>query len=146
MNPQDIINPQISPEFLQILNQNVLKPVSGIVMGLNGAIATNYGNFFVAERSYQVIAISEVHLTAGTVGSPTVSVEKCATGVAPGSGVDLLATAFSLTATVNVPQFGSLTTTKADLILKKGDRLVLKDSGTLTTVADVCVTVLLRSM
>lgn len=143
---EEQIDPQIKPEFLQILNQNVLKPVSGIVSGTNAATATFYGRFFEADRSWAVLSISESHRVAGSdAGAVTISVEKCGAGVAPGSGVDLLASALSLKATADTTQYGTLTNTKADLILKKGDRLILKDTGTLTAVEDVCVTVLLRS-
>ena len=136
---------QLSPKDAQVIKQSIVKPVSAILSGIAAATATNYGNFFVADRPYVVVGIAEVHLTAGTDGGAvTVSVEKCSTGVAPGSGKDLLSTALSLKTTTNTPQFGTLTNTKVDLLIKKGDRLVLKDAGVLTAVADVCVTVTLK--
>ena len=135
------------PDIRKLLKQLGVKPISGIVFGTSAATAANYGNFFTADRGYKVIEISEVHRTAGTNGGAvTVSVEKCASGTAPDSGIDLLATALSLKATVNTPQFGTLTLTKRDLILKRGDRLILKDSGTLTDVADVNITVILQEI
>lgn len=143
--PRPFSAPQLDPHTDLILKRNILKPVSGVVASTAAATAANYGCFFVADRTYEVISISEVHFVAGTNGGAvTISVEKCNSGVAPGSGVDLLASALSLKATINTPQFGSLTLTKSSLLLIKGDRLVLKDTGTLTDVADVAVTVLLR--
>jgi hypothetical protein len=94
-----------------------------------------------------VIALVSRGKDQGTdAGAVTLNIEKCASGTAPDSGVALLATALSLKATTNTPQYGTLTTTKADLILRKGDSLILKDSGTLTAVADLCVTVLLQEI
>ena len=134
-----------TPENRIDIDDLVYFPVSGVVGGADAATAANYGTVFVADRAYRIISISEVHRTAGSnAGAVTISVEKCATGVVDDSGVDLLATALSLKATANTPQFGTLTTTKQDLIIKKGDRLVLKDAGTLTDVAHVGVTILLR--
>lgn len=136
---------QLDPHTDLILKRNVVKIVSGIVFGDSAATAANYGVFLVADRAYEILSISESHRVIGSDGGTvTVSVEKCATGIAPNSGVDLLATALSLKATANTPQFGTLTTTKADLLLKRGDRLLLKDVGTLTSVSDVCLTVILR--
>lgn len=136
---------QLNPFQLLNLKRNIVKPISGIVFGASAATAANYGCFFVADRSYEVISISEEHHVAGADGSAvTITVEKCISGTAPDSGVVLLSTALSLKSTVDTPQFGTLTTTKADLLLKKGDRLVLKDTGVLTAVSDMCVTVQLR--
>lgn len=145
--PTPFSGPLLDPLARKVLNQNVMKPVSGVVFGAEAATAANYGNFFAADRAYYVQAITEVHRTAGSdVGAVTLTVEKCASGVAPDSGVVLLSTAFSLKATANTPQFGTLTLTNADRILTRGDRLVLKDAGTLTDVADVCTTVLLQEI
>lgn len=47
---------------------------------------------------------------------------------------------FNLKSTANVIQTGSLTTTKSSLVLLPGDRIGLKDIGSLTAVAGVCVT------
>lgn len=139
--------PQLTPYQRLLLLRITPKAVSGVVVGTDAATATNYGTFFIADRSYRVLDISEEHRTAGTnAGAVTISVEKCETGEAEGAGDDLLATALSLKTTAATPQFGSLSVTSSVLDLKRGDRLVLKDAGTLTDVAHVCVTVLLREL
>lgn len=136
----------LDPHSALLLRRNTFYPVGAFVQGANAATAANYGCFFVADKAYEVVSISEAHHVAGTdAGGVTLSVEKCVSGVAPDSGVDLLASAFSLKAIVDTPQFGNLTLTKPNLLLKKGDRLVLKDTGVLTAVSDVAVTVIIRA-
>lgn len=110
------------------------------VSGLLAATATNYGVIFIAPAPCVVLGVSEAHGTAGTDGGAvTLSIEKLISGVALNSGVDLIPTPFSLKATINVVQNATLTTIPGSLQLATGDRLALKDTGTLTTVADVCV-------
>lgn len=145
--PAPFSQPQLTPQQLTFLRKEVILPVSGIVPGTSAATAANYGTFFVSDGSYEVLAISEEHRTAGNdAGTVTISVEKCESAEAEGAGDDLLSTALSLKATAATPQFGTLVMTPGLRILKKGDRLVLKDAGTLTTVAHVCVTVILRKL
>lgn len=139
------VGEQLDPHTELILKRNVLKIVSANVYGATAATATNYGCFFIADRPYEVVSITESHNIEGSdLGAVTLTVEKCFSGSGTGTGAVLLATAFNLKSTANTPVFGTLTTTKASLLIKKGDRLVLKDSGTLTGVQDVCVTVILR--
>ena len=134
---------QLDPFASEVINDNVFLIINGKVEGAAAATATNYGIFFVADRAWKVISISERHRTAGS-SNGTVTVEKCGSGVAPDSGVDLLSSTISLTTTANIPQFGTMSNNRNDLIIKKNDSLILKDGGTLTDVADVCVTVLLK--
>lgn len=144
---QPFTQPQLDPQPLKVLNQNFFKPISGIVQGAAAQTAANYGTFFVADRAYYVVSVSQNHRVAGTdAGAVTVSVEKCTSGTAPNSGTDILATPFSLKAAINTPQFGTFSTNNEARILRKGDRLILKDAGTLTDVEDVCVTVLLAQI
>ena len=141
--------PDLTPIQLLLFNKNIYLPVRASIYGTDAATAANYGNIFIcaSNDSWEVVSITEVHGTAGSDGSAvTLSVEKCASAVAPGSGVDLLSTAFNLKATADTPQYGSLTATKRDLLLTKGDRLILKDTGTLADVADVNVSIILRRL
>lgn len=137
---------QMDPQTKKILKNNIIFPLSTKVQDTDAATAAKYGNFFIADKPYQVIAISEVHRTAGSdAGAVTLSVEKCLSGVVVDSGVDLLnPTKFNLKATAATPQFAILTDTLPSLNLIKGDRLILKDTGVLTAVNDVCVTVYLK--
>lgn len=152
----DDVRPEISvpqPNFTRtdltateknILNQNIFHIAGDLMQDVEAADAGSYGNFFVADDSWQVISITEVHRVVGTGG--TVQVEKLTSGTAKGSGLNLLATAFSLTASVNVPRFGTLTTTKADLILRRGDRLGSKTAALAGTPEDVQITVILKKL
>lgn len=113
--------------------------------GTQSATATNYGVFFIATYPCIVRRISEVHTTAGTdAGAVTLQVERLQGTEALDSGDVLLTTAFDLKGTANTVQTGTLVRTTA-LALSVGDRLALKDSGVLTSLAGVCVTVEVES-
>ena len=111
--------------------------------GATAATAANYGIIFVAPEPCRVIKVSEVHTTAGTdSGAVTLDVERLQGTEAPGSGDALLGTTkINLKGTKNTVQSPDLTSTSTNLNLSTGDRLCLKDAGTLTDVAGVCVTV-----
>lgn len=110
------------------------------VPGTSAATAANYGVFFVAPYRCVVLSVREVHGTAGTDGGAvTLNVEKLLPGVALNSGSELLPTPFSLKTTAAYSQAGTLTPTLSTRQLAVGDRLALRDAGTLTAVADVCV-------
>ena len=110
------------------------------IPGTNASLVTNYGVFFIAPYACNVLAIYEVHGVAGTDGgSVTLNVEKLRAGVALDSGTVLMPTAFNLKSTANYVTTAGLTTVLATKQLAKGDRLALKDAGTLTSVADICV-------
>ena len=128
-------------EFNEIYNKDMFV-VKENIQGTNAATATNYGIFFIAPFRCEVVRIDEVHQTLGTDGGAvTVTVERLQGTEALDAGDDLLATLLSLKATINTVQNGTLTATKENRILNRGDRLALKDAGVLTTVAGVCVTV-----
>jgi len=110
------------------------------------AIAADCGTIFVATKACTVKAISEVHGTAAGQ-TATLQVERAQGTEANGAGDDLLTdnanAGFDLEGTADTVQAGTLTGTGANLILAAGDRLNLVDAGTLTTLADMCVTVTL---
>lgn len=117
--------------------------------GTSAATASNYGVFFIADRAYQVVSIKEVHGTAGTdAGAVTLNVEKLTGTQALDAGTALLTdntnAGVSLKATADTVQTGTLTATTASLQLAAGNRLALKDAGTLTNVAGVVVVVELK--
>lgn len=112
----------------------------------NGSLADQA--FFVADRAYTVVAITEVHSVAGdNGGAVNLQVTKDTGTQAPGAGTDLLTNnsnaGFNLKGTANTPQTGTLTTTAGALTLAAGDRLSVDFAGTLTTLAGVVVTVAL---
>lgn len=105
--------------------------------------------FFIANRAYQVVAVREVHSTAGSDASAVnVQLVKDTGTNAPGAGTDLLTNntnaGFDCKGTANTVQSGALTGTVASLQLAAGDRLSLDYAGTLTALAGVVVTVELK--
>lgn len=124
---------------------------------LTGLVETSYivkdnpttAAFFVANRAYEVVAISCVFaINAGLAAA--VQITKDIATEAPGAGVDLLTnntnTGFDLNATANTVQAGSLTGTGASLQLAAGDRLSIDVSGTATAVTGVAITVTLKAI
>ena len=111
--------------------------------GTLSATATNYGVFFIANRSIEITKIKEVHSTAGSDGSAvTLQIEKLTGTTALDSGSTILNTAFDLKGTANtVVAYQGYSGLTINRQLKEGDRLALKDAGTLTNVAGVCVTI-----
>jgi hypothetical protein len=115
----------------------------------SAATAANYPIFFIAHHACEVISISEVHGTLGTdAGTVKLQVEKLTGTTAKGSGLEVLKdatpfSAFNLKATINTVQTKSGTSLQ-NKTLNPGDRLALKSEGTLTAVADVCVTLYLK--
>lgn len=97
--------------------------------------------FFTARFPCEVIAVSEVHSTAGTDGSAvTVQVERLQDTDAPGAGDTLLVTSFDLKGTANTVVLKTTNDLTSSTQLLTGDRLALLYSGTLTAVAGVQVT------
>lgn len=101
--------------------------------------------FFVAPQACKVLAISEVHSTAGSdAGAVTAVVTKDTGTAAPGAGTSLHQSgSFNLKGTANTVQNATLSTTAATLSLAAGDRLAVKLTGTPTAVAGSTVTVTL---
>ena len=134
----------LDPFARQVLNNNIYLIATDLMQDVEAADAGSYGNFFVSDSSWRIISITEVHRV--TAGGGTVQIEKLTSGTAKGSGNNLLVTAFSLTASANVPRFGTLTATKDDLILRRGDRLGSKTATLSGTPEDVCITIILKKI
>lgn len=99
----------------------------------DAATAAKYGVIFTAPFPCTLVSARETHKTAGTNGGAvTVTLEKLTAGQALDAGVAMLQTALSLKTTIDTPQSGTLTDTTANLSLATGDRIALKDAGTLT--------------
>ena len=134
--------PQIS--FQDIKQRKIY--VHHTIQGTAAATAGNYGTFYIVPMPCYVSGFKEVHQTAGSDGSAvTVTLEKLTGTTAPDSGKELLTTALSLKATANTVQTGTIVSTLTsgipDKRLAAGDRLCMKDSGTLTAVNNVTVVV-----
>lgn len=110
--------------------------------GTSAATAGNYGTFYTAQTACIVIGFAEVHEVAGTdAGSVTLQLERLQGTEAPGSGDNLLVTAVNLKGAINSVTEPALvrdnypTLQNNRVFLVPGDRLALKDAGTLTAVA-----------
>ncbi len=146
----------LDPVSIQLIKGVVTYTCHVLLKSTDAQTAANYTHFFVADRSYSVVAITEVHSTAGTdAGTVTLQVEKLSGTTAPGSGKNMLATAFNLKGTANTPQYATLitaagsgsggsTTSGTPTNIAKGDRIAWKTSGTLTSLQNVLVTILLQ--
>ncbi len=102
--------------------------------------------FFIANKTYKVKSISEIHATAGTVASITATIKKVVSAQSIANGTALHATGFALDGTANTLQTATLSTTADTLTLNAGDALAIDYTGTLTTLAGVCVTVMLQPL
>lgn len=105
---------------------------------------------FIADRPYRVLSIRYVHATKGTNGSAVnLQVTKDTGTDAPGAGTDLLSNnsnaGFDCKGTDNTVQSGAFKAGVAPS-LKVGERLSLDYAGTLTALAGVQVTAVLKPM
>lgn len=116
-----------------------------VLFGTTAATATNYGVFVIILYPCVVEEVWETHKTAGgDSGDVTLDIEKLTSGVALDSGTTILSSALSLKTTANTPQRGTLKDDISTRQLDRGDRLALKDAGTLTDVAGVCISIRVR--
>jgi len=118
--------------------------VSAVLPGASTATAADYGKFFVANKKCVVKAVRAVWTTASSSGA--LQIQRLQGTETSGSGDDLLASTIDMSGTAETVNTGTLTSTVAYLILEAGDRLMLEDSGTLTSGAGLCVTVELEQM
>lgn len=105
------------------------------------AAATSYGKIFIAPRACTVTKISEVHTVAGDdAGAVTLHVERLQGTETSGNGDNLHTTGIDLKGTAETPVSPTLLGTGVTE-LAAGDRLNLVDTGTLATLAGLCVTI-----
>ena len=97
--------------------------------------------FFVADRKYRVTDIDAVWGTAESTGAMDIQVDRLQGTEACGSGDNLLNAVLDATATANTVLTGTLTTTKASLLLAVTDRLCVDLTATPNEVANMVVTV-----
>lgn len=104
-----------------------------------------YGAFFTAYMPCEILQVTEVHTVAGNdAGAVTLDIEKLTGTTALGSGVSVLASTFNLKSTANtvVRKMGRDLSVNRQIL--PGDRIALKDAGTLTTLEGVQVTLYLK--
>jgi len=110
------------------------------LVGTTAATAANYAVFWIAPFECIVSEIREVHQTKGTSADAALQIEKLTGTQALDAGVTLN-TAIELDGVINTVVTATLTTTLTDLNLSRGNRLALKDAGTLTSIANVTVVI-----
>jgi hypothetical protein len=123
------------------IRNQVLFPVTLTLFGANAATAANYSTFFSSSQTYGIISIIESHSANSTSG--TLQVQLLKDGIAPGSGIDILDSTIDLAANANSVQEGVLKQ-GVDFNISNGDRLALVDGGTLTSLTDLQVTIILK--
>lgn len=113
-----------------------------VLAAATAAVTANYGPFFIADRTYEVVEMSELHTTASSdTTPPTLKLEKLTGTTAPGSGTVISAgTGINLHSAANTVQ----TVSCSNAIINRGDRLSLKQTTTPTALAGVTVDVVLR--
>jgi len=112
--------------------------------GTAAATAANYGVFFTAVFPVEVAAVVATFKTAGSDGSAvTLNIEVLTPGQALDAGTTVLRDSFNLKGTINTPVTKSGSDLTQNRVLNPGDRLALKDAGTLTAVEALSVTVYL---
>lgn len=130
----------------EILNKDGLL-ISFSLPGSLSQTAAYYSIFFIANKAYEIISISEVHTTAGSdAGDVTLDIERLQGTTAPASGDGICKTEFDLKGTANTVVKKQGYTDLQNKKLNPGDRLALKDTGTLTDLEGVCITIYLKSI
>lgn len=141
---QDFNKKSPNIRFERIDNKDLL-PVTANLKNAEPATAGNYGRIFTALRPYEVIEVVCVFGTASTSG--TLNVERLQGTEALDAGDTILTTNFDLSSTANTPQYRKAIDGQIqNSILSVGDRLALKDGGTLTNQVDLQVTILLKPL
>lgn len=98
--------------------------------------------FFIAPRRLLIETAQAIFSTTNGAAL-TLQVSKDSSTNAPGTGTDLLTTAFDLNLTANTVQNGVITPTVATKTLASGDRLAVDFSTTRTNLTGLVVTVCL---
>lgn len=123
----------------------VTKPVMFRLWDTTAQTAANWTTpFFIADRPYYVLSVTERHETAAT-NADTVMLNVVPSGTAPSSGTNVLSTGITLNTTANTNKSGSLLTTAGARTLDIGDALSLVTTGTLAALKGVTISVVLRS-
>lgn len=117
------------------------------LFGTAAATAANYGVFWNVDKQCELLEIRYSHQTAGTDGSGvTVDIEKLTGTQALDAGVVMGLITHNLKSTINTVVEVSPTTTYVNKVLDIGDRIALKDAGTLTNVAGLCITLVFKQL
>lgn len=105
------------------------------------ATSGNYGVIFCAPFACEVRAVLATWKTASSSG--TLQVERLQGTTAPGSGDDMIKTAIDTSGTADTVNVKTGTDLNSNRVLDQFDRIGLVSGGTLTNLADLCVTLYL---
>jgi len=128
-------------DFSDVINKDGFYLTANLP-GTTAATAANYGVFYIAHFAFQIVWIAESHTTAGTDGSAVelnIEVLKNGNPLDDVLNKEVLITDFNLKGTADTIQ-EKVGYQLQNGKIAKGDRLALKDIGTLTNVAGVQVT------
>ena len=111
------------------------------IVGADAATAANYNVFYIVKVNCYLTKFQEVHSAAGTAGgSVTVNLERLTGTQAADSGTNMLDAGMDLKDTANeVHESPYLAENFTRRTLAPGDRICLKDTGTLTSVSNLTV-------
>jgi|TARA_Y100000310_G_scaffold174234_2_gene174321 hypothetical protein len=113
------------------------------LVGATAATAANYSTFYNVMRPCEVFKASASWTTASTSG--TLQIERLSGTEAPASGDTILVGVFRTDGTANTVNTKKGTELQ-NTILKEGDRLALIDSGTLTNLTDLAITIFFKPL
>ncbi len=102
------------------------------------ATATSF-TIHIANDNYQITAVEAIFSTASSSG--TLDVEVASDGTAVGSGTAVLTAPLSLAGTANTKVSGTLSSNVDDLQVAAGQHVNVILAGTLTSLANCCVTI-----
>ena len=128
-------------DAIEIQNKDLIV-LTHSLPGATAATAGNYGVFFIVDKAVELVRVKVVWGVASTSG--TLDLERLQGTEALDAGNSLFASAISTAGTANTVTSKDgmdFNHTIKETILKPGDRLALKDGGTLTNLVDLCVTV-----
>lgn len=111
--------------------------VTHTIIAGDAATAGNFGVIWIAP--YKCVLASVKVSYAVTSSSGTLQIEKLSTTQAPDSGTTMLQSAISLSGTANTVISGTPSNTPANRTIDAGDRICLKDAGTLTGLSNLTV-------
>lgn len=134
-----------SPALNKVFGVQAPMIINAHLTGAEGVTAANYGQFFIAPYDCLVAQIEASWRTASSSG--TLQVERLQGTEAKGAGNDLLSAVIATDGTAETVNTGALITTNPEFLeLAAGDRLGLVNGGTLTSMADLVVTVILTPL
>lgn len=142
----EVLSTHRHQNFDDTLKLRTLFPITEHLQGAVPVTAANYGTIFInkSDKEYVVREIQVVWSTASTSG--TLQVERLQGTEAKGAGDDLLSSAVVMSGTADTVNIGSLVTDRSLLTLAKGDRLGIVNAGTLTSQADLNITIYLEEI